>query len=379
MLTRISVLGVTVICAALLVLMTAFNGIEKVIEQMYDSFDPDISINHKTQKTFTEKDISFKELNVPEVKNISKSVEQIVVLENKSKSTWVKIMGIELEFLKMTNFSNHVIYNNSMCDSEDCLFKQMGQGVFISPEIAQKIDLNIEKNAPIKIISAKRRFNKLKPYQFNKTNTEGVFSYNKETNEKVILTTLENAQKYLGYGKEISTIYIDLNDGSDKDAAKEKIQKIVGNNFSVQTNYEKNELIFKTSKSERRMMMVILIFIVFLVAVNIISSMTILFLEKKSEMETLKALGLGSNSIRWLYFFQGIFISFFGLIIGLTIGFLLSWLQMKFEFISIDNGKIPYPMHFNFLDIISIASIVLFIGGVFSYISSSFLIRNLSR
>ncbi len=376
-LTRISFLSVAIISTALIVLLSAFNGIENIIEEMYSNFDPDITISHNTKKSFYDKEFNYSLLSNPEIQTYSRGIEQIVVLKNKDKPIWGKLMGVEKSYLDMIDLQENLVYEKASLNSLGELFEEMKSSVLVGPEITEKINID-PKTTTLHLTAAKNRYNKMKPYKMVQTACVGVFNYNKETNENVILTSLEFARSLLDYEQKITHVYVDVKDKKKKENVKEKLQKELGNDFLVQTNVEKNELVFKTSRSEKSMLIIILIFIFILAAVNLIGSLVILFVQKKEEIQTLLSLGLTKNNIKRMFLFEGLIISFFGLLTGIFFGYFLYYLQIKFSIITIDNGQTAYPMFFKMQDVFLVFFLVLIVSGIFSWLTIRILGRSLS-
>lgn len=357
--------------------MSAFNGIESVIDDMYSSFDSDITIHHKSFKTFHKNQIKERVLKNQEIKNFSFAFEQVVAIKKAESTTWGKLIGVQQPYLEMIDIKNHLIENQSNCREPDCFFKEIETKVLLAPAIAEKVKIETQE-AEVQIISAQRKYDRKKPYRINTRICSGLINYNKETNESVVLTSLSNAQEMLGYPNEVTHVYVNVSEKTTKEKVKKRLQQELGPDFEVKTNLEKHELIYKTSKSEKSILMIMLTFIFFLAAINLISSLIILFVQKKEETKTLLDIGLSKKAIKRVYFFEGLLISFFGLIVGLAIGYFLCYLQIKFSFIAIDNDSIPYPMGFKIGDVFYIFSIVIFIGGIFSWLTAGLLSRNLS-
>jgi lipoprotein-releasing system permease protein len=180
----------------------------------------------------------------------------------------------------------------------------------------------------------------------------------------------------LQYENEYSSIWIDLKDGTDLEKAKKSIQELVGSSFKVKTRIEKNELIYKTSQSEKIIVICILIFIFILSAFNLIASLTMLFIEKKKHITSLLSMGLTKRNIFAIFFNEGILISSIGLILGLILGYLVCFAQLYGNLIVLPGTTEAFPINPTFFDGILILLLVIFLTVLFSYSTVHFLVKN---
>ena len=344
---------------------------------MYSNFDSDITITHKTKKNFNKKELDFSLLSEKEIKAYSAGIEQVVVLKNKDKPIWGKMVGVERQYLDMILLKKNLVFENNPSLSLEGLFEAMQNNILVGPEMTERLNID-PKTTRLTITAAKNRYHKMKPYKMVQTTCIGVFNFNKETNERVILTSLDFAKSILDTEDKITHIYVEVHSAAEKQKIKEKLQKEIGPDFLVQTNIEKNELVFKTSKSEKSMLIIILVFIFVLAAINLVGSLIILFVQKKEEMNTLLSLGLTKNKVKQVFLLEGLIISFFGLCIGLLLGYILCFMQMKFGFVTIDNGQSAYPMYFKTQDLLLVFILVMTVSGFFSWITVRILGRTLS-
>jgi lipoprotein-releasing system permease protein len=156
-------------------------------------------------------------------------------------------------------------------------------------------------------------------------------NYNKEVNEDKLLWPLAATRELLNYSSELTHVYVQVKGEFTNDEVKEKIQSALGSNFQVKTNFEKNELIFQTSKSERVVVIIIMIFIFILASFNLIASLTMLYIEKKENITSLESLGLSRKGVFQIFFFEGLLISGIGIVAGLLFGYFVCFLQLKFS------------------------------------------------
>ena len=201
-------------------------------------------------------------------------------------------------------------------------------------------------------------------------------NYNREVNTDIILSSFDFASQLFQYENEYSSIWIDLKENVDSDKTKESIQKLIGNTFKVKTRIEKNELIYKTSQSEKIIVICILIFIFILSAFNLIASLTMLFVEKKKHITSLLSMGLTKQNIFSIFFLEGILISGIGLFIGLALGYLVCFAQMVGNLIVLPGTTEAFPINPTFFDGLFILLLVVSLTILFSYSTVHFLVKN---
>jgi len=375
LITIISIIGIAVTTAALIILISAFNGIEQMIDRMYSEFDTDLTIISKNSKTFHSSQIDITKINKIEgVKSISRSIEELVILKNGDKWVNAKLIGVDSSFLGIANMNKHLLHNKRITNYSS----------FILPgaELLEKlqIGMNQEDNYDPIILYAPKRKIAIKPGQnpfyLEKADVTGIMNYNRDVNSEIVLTDFQFATELLQYENECSSVWIDLKENLDAEEVKAKLQDKIGSGFQIKTRYEKNELIFKTSQSEKVIVICILIFVFILAAFNLIASLTMLFVEKKKNFTTFLSFGLTKKSIFSIFFIEGILISGTGLILGLCLGYFICFLQIWGSLIVLPGTTEAFPIDLNFQDGLFIILLVTGLSIAFSYFTVHFLIRN---
>ena len=375
LITGISVLGIAVSTAALVILISAFNGIEFMIDRMYSDFDTDLEITSVKTKTFEENQLNLSFISKQqEVNNYSKVVEEFVVLKNQKKWVNARVVGVEPSFLKICNLKKHLI-TPEINKNKPSSFCYIGAGLL------KKLNINRDKDGfwDEILCYAPKRDLKIRvgknPFYIKEFQVQNAINFNKEVNEEVLLIPLNKARDLLGYKKELSAISIDLKDGVNVGDIKEKIQQKIGSDFVVKTRVEKNELIFKTSKSEKIIVILILIFVFLLSSFNLISSITIIFAEKSKNLKVLTGMGLSRKNVVSLFFYVGILISLIGVLLGLLFGYGICFFQISESVLLMPGTNEPFPIVLKFLDAVYIISLVVFLTISFSFLTVRFLAR----
>lgn len=371
----ISIVGIAVTTAALVILISAFNGIEQMIDRMYSEFDTDLTITPKNSKTFHASQIDFSKIQKMEgIQSISKAIDELVILKNGDKWVNAKLIGVDSSFLGIANMNNHLLHNKRIKDYSSFILP--GAELLEKLQIGMNHDDNYE---PVVLYAPKRKI-AIKPGQnpfyLEKADVTAIINYNRDVNSEVILTDFQFATNLLQYENECSAIWIDLKENINAEDVKIKLQEKLGAGFVIKTRFEKNELIFKTSQSEKIIVIGILIFVFILAAFNLIASLTMLFVEKKKNFTTFLSFGMTKKSIFSIFFLEGILISATGLILGLVLGYFICFMQIWGALIVLPGTSEAFPIGLTLKDGILITVLVSVLSSAFSYFTVHFLIRN---
>jgi lipoprotein-releasing system permease protein len=363
----ISVIGVAVGTIALIVVLSVFNGFDDLIKSLYSSFDPEIKITPAAGKTFIPHSSSFDSLKKLEgVMFYSEVLEENALLRYGEKQYIATVKGIDDQFSNVTGIDTMIV------EGEFTLFRKNRPYAIVGQGIAYYLGMGLNFITPINIYSLKRSGNiSINPEQaINRKYIfpSGVFSIEQEYNTKYILVPIQFARELLQYTNEVSALELRLDPAADPEAIQEKIQTLLGDQFLIQNRNEQNELFYKIMKSEKWAIFFILTFILIVASFNIIGSLTMLILDKKKDIETLRNLGATDSLIKRIFVTEGWLISFSGALIGLLIGSLISWLQARYGLIKLDgSGSFiidAYPVVYQFSDVIKVLLTVMLIGFI---------------
>jgi lipoprotein-releasing system permease protein len=193
-----------------------------------------------------------------------------------------------------------------------------------------------------------------------------------------MIIPLSLAREIIGTGKNISAIEVKVTDNADIDEVRESILDVTGSGFNVKTRLMQHDLLYRILKSEKWAVFFILTFILIIAIFNIIGSMTMLIIEKKKDISLLKALGATRSMVRKIFLIEGTLIVMAGALLGVILGFVVCYLQQKFEFVRLDNAESfiieAYPVAMNPLDFISVIGTVFLIGLSASFYTSKVLV-----
>lgn len=358
----ISVLGIAVGTMALVIVLSAFNGLEDLVEKLYASFDPAIKITAVEGKTFTISDFPSEKIkSLEQIAFYSEAIEDVVLVKYMEKQTVANIKGVQPVFYKMTGLDTMLIEGNLALNNPQSIV--LGYGVsdqlslYLNNMIAEQISIIVPKKG------TKKAFTPTDAFTRKFATPTGIFSVSPDFDTKYVLTSLSFAQELLSHPNQLSSVELALKKGANLETTKAQIKAIVGKKYDVKTRYELNELVFKTNKTEKWITFLILTFILVIASFNIIGSLTMLIIDKKKDVWILRSMGASAKTIRQLFFIEGMLINFFGAFSGMVLGAFFCWLQVTFGLLRLDGGVVEfYPMKLVPLDFFYIFIVVVIIG-----------------
>lgn len=366
----ISVVGVAVATMALVVTLSVFNGFHDLVASLLTSFDPQIEIVPTKGKTApTDDPILTKIRNLPQVDVATESVEDQAMAIYKGRQAMIKVKGVEDNFSELSHI-NDILYG----DGEFSLHAANLQFGVVGIRLADNLGMTADWDGQLKIYAPKRegQLNLMNP-------TEGfvedsvispgvVFSVKQARYDRdYVLTSIAFARNLFGQQGMLSQLEIRLKPGSDLDAVKAEMQKIAGSKYRVLDRMEQQADTFKIMKIEKFIAYIFLTFILAVACFNIIGSLSMLIIDKKNDVVTLRNMGASDKQIVRIFLFEGRMISAIGAILGILVGLLLCWLQQVYGLVSLgrSSGSFivdAYPVSVHPEDIIIIFITVLAVG-----------------
>ncbi|HRN40528.1 MAG: ABC transporter permease [Flavobacteriales bacterium] len=373
----ISVSGIGVATMALVIVLSAFNGLQTLVETLYASFDPDIKITAVVGKTFNSNTIpKDKILAIEGVQFYTESLEDVALFKYSDKQTVATLKGVEETFYEITGLDTLIYEGEHKKDSEQTHYLNLGYGIannlslFINSEFNEEVSVIIPKKGQKKSFIPGEEFSR----KF--ATASGVYSIGPDFDNKYVLASLPFVQTLFDKENQISSVELKLKNDANWKKVKAELSNILGKNFVVKTRYELNELVYKTNETEKWITFLILSFILVIASFNIIGSLTMLILDKKEDVWILKTMGANNKLIQQLFFAEGMLINLLGAFCGMILGTLLCWIQMEFGLLRLNGGIVDfYPIEMKWIDFLSIFSIVFFIGVIASW----FPVRMLTR
>ncbi len=362
--SAVSVAGVTIGTMALIIVLSVFNGLEMMVNSIFNTFDPDLKITSTEGKTFTPDHTKLKML--AEIKGIavySLTVEENALLEYDDRQFFATIKGVD-EFYTSVTTIDSAIY-----DGEFKLMDEKGRPWAVAGiGIAQYLGMRLNFIAPLKIVVPSRTGSTLNPDDaiINKfIFPAGIFQIEQEYDSKYVYVPIDFARELIEKDSAVSAIEIKFAQDAPAADVQKDVATIFPTGFSVQNRYEQQEIFYKVMRSERLAIFFILTLIIIIASFNIIGSLTMLIIEKERDIGILKSLGADNNLIRKIFIFEGWLISIIGAIAGIILGFLVCWVQQTFGIVKLPSDTLimdHYPVIMKFRDFIIVPATVLLIG-----------------
>ncbi len=366
----ISIAGITIGSIALVTVLSVFNGFDSIIKSMFSSFNPDLKILPVSGKFFILDSTMISEIKkINGVQEVAFVVEESVLLEYNQRQYIAAIKGVSDNFFKIHPLQDK-IEGNRFLKKNNISYAIVGAGV------SYYLGLNIDLFNPLWMYMPRKDANFLsnpeEAFQRLPIYPAGIFSIEQDVDNKYVIVPYSFACKLLLQDNKISYFEIQLMNNTNVDEVRLKIQNLLGNNFEIKDRYQQQELLYKILKSEKWAVFFILIFILLVASLNMISSLTMIMLEKKQNILFLSHLGADIQSIQRIFLFYGWFSVILGCFLGVFLGLILCMLQQYFGIVKLQGMSSfiieSYPVKVIWNDIILIMLTVLFIGWITAYL-----------
>jgi lipoprotein-releasing system permease protein len=362
----ISAGGVAIGTMALVCVLSVFNGFESLISNMFSAFDPDLKITLTHGKTFDVKSNSFSELRkMKSVAVFTEVIEENALLRFKDKQMPVTIKGVSDGFERSTSI------DSIMYDGKFILYDGAFQRAVAGVGVASTLGLGAHFIDPLYIYAPKRtsKINLLRPENsFNQIGTfvSGIFSVKQAPyDDHYLLVSIDLARNLFEYQKTtVSAVELKLAKTADPKEVQKQIKTLLGNDFQVKNRYEQQESFFKIMKIEKWITYLILCFILLIASFNIIGSLSMLIIDKKADILTLRNLGADNQLIKRIFLFEGWMISGVGALAGIGLGAMLCLLQQYFGILRLGAGYVvdAYPVVTKVFDMLIVFGTVVIMG-----------------
>jgi len=332
--SSISMMGVAVGTMALIIVLSVFNGLEALLQSLYNSFDPEIKIEVIKGKTF-DSDISLIEKinSINGVKTVVEVVEDYAYIKYRDSEIAVQLKGVGDNFVEDSQFETAVVEGKFQLKEGDVNYAIIGKGIQYALSInptnqMEPLQVHYVKNLRPGITDPSQVFNKrlILP--------GGIFMLEKTLDESYIIVPLQFALELFDYTTERTSLEVILKEGANEESIQDQIKNIFGNNFRVLNGEEQHASILRTIKIEKFFVFLIFTFILAVASFNIFFSLTMLTIDKKKDISVLYSMGANDNLIRGIFLSEGALIAFSGAFVGLVVGFIIGWSQQEFGLIS---------------------------------------------
>lgn len=367
----ISAIGVLTGAAALVIVLSVFNGMEDLVVNSFNSFNPDIKITLSEGKSFAVDSFPLQKIRqMKGVRSVEEVVSDLVLLEYDSKQQLIELKGVDNDYASISGFDTLLIDGSCRLQGDE------GDGGVMGSIAAGMLQVNLSGAEYFKLYYPKRlRKNLGNPADAFKTlylQPMGVFSSNTEYDEKYLICPLEFARDLMSYEGEATSVEVFVKEDKERDRVQAGIENLLGEKYLVKNRYQQEELLFKTMKSEKLIIFAILSFILLIAVFNIIGTLAMIIIEKRDDTVILCQLGADKSLIRRTFLFEGMIISFIGGVVGMLAGAFICWLQQTFHLITMGNGGgylvSYYPVKMEGIDFLIVFATILIISLIASSI-----------
>lgn len=366
----ISAVGVAVATMALVVTLSVFNGFHDLVASLFTNIDPQLKVTPVKGKTAPADDpILTKIKQMPQVEVATETIQDMALATYGERQAMVVVKGVEDNFDKLTHINDILIGNGTF----ELHAADLSYGI-LGVRLAEILQTGFTFNKSLKIYAPRREG------QLNMANPEDGFVEDElyspgclfmvkqaKYDKNMIITSIDFARNIFAQQGMLSALEIRLKPGSDFDKVKADMQKIAGDKYYVHDRFEQQEDTFKIMKIEKLMAYIFLTFILMVACFNIIGSISMLIIDKKNDVVTLRNLGANERQIVRVFLFEGRMISAIGAVAGIVVGLTLCWLQQEYGLVGLGSSSgsfvvDAYPVSVHPEDIFVVFATVICVG-----------------
>ena len=381
--STISVLGVFVGSAALIIVLSVFNGFEDVVLKMFNTITPQLVIAPAEGKTFDPHSIFFTELkSAKEVYSFTEVLSENALLRYRDKQSVGMVKGVSTSYLKNKSLDSITVQGKFVLNTE------AGPNAVIGSALQNYLMVNTnDPFTQLQVFSPKKG---LKTSSVNPADdfmdlyipVSGIFEVQQDF-DNIAIVPLSFARKLLNEEIKVSSIELNLQKGVDPDVFKDKIAQKLGKNYVVKDRVEQNKALYNILSTEKWAVYIILTFILIIAIFNIIGSLTMLVIDKLKDIAILSSLGAGKGLIRRIFLFEGMMITLAGCIFGLFVGLVFCLLQQKFGLVKMSQENLlmsnAYPVGLKWKDFLLVFITVSIFSFMASALSSNLSVKNINH
>lgn len=368
----ISVVGVATGVMALVVVLSVYNGFDTLVRGMLSTFDADLKVTLVEGKTFSDTLPPIEQLREnPSIAVFSEVLEENAIFKYNRRQHVGTIKGVSRNYAEQTGIDTMIV------DGEFQLWRGSQPLAIVGRGVAYFLEANLAHFDPIGVYMPRR--GKLPAFSTASVLTSklimpsGIFAVEQEFDSQYIIAPIEFVRDLLSYKTEVTAIELNLKPQVNAQKVQKEIEEQLGENFKVQNKFQQNESLYRTLQSEKLVIVLILVLILVIASFNMVGMLSMLIIDKRKDVETLRSLGAGNRLIKRVFLAEGLLVSIGGTVIGALAGLLICWLQIEFKLVKLHGmgGFIvdAYPVDIQFLDIFAILVLVLGIGFLAAHLA----------
>lgn len=358
--------------AALILVLSVFNGFEDLVKGLYSSFYPDLKISPASGKQITLTEAQLQKLrSVKGIKAVSLVAEERAFLKNGESQSMISLKGVDSNYARVTTVPEHIVTGEFNVGTEEQPLLVLGAG--IENAVGVQSDRNI---FPLTVYLPRKGevdlSDPIRSLATDTVNTSGTFVIQQDFDNKYVITNLQFVKMMLGMPPDVySAAEIAINQNADETNIQETLKEFLGKEYTVQTRYEQNKSLYSIMQMEKWVIYAILSLILVVAAFNMIGALTMLVLEKREDIGVLHAIGGSRNFIKKIFLTEGLLLAGIGGGVGMLLALMIVLAQMKFHLIPLqgDSFLISYfPVKINPWDFLLVGATVLVISLIAAYI-----------
>ena len=368
----ISIIAIVIGTAALILVLSVFNGFEDLVKTLYSSFYPDIKISPVSGKQITLTEEQLKQIRlVKGVRSISLVAEEKALLQNGEYQSIIYLKGVDENYTSVTTVADHIIKGSFNTGEADNPRLVLGAG--IENAVGVQSDRNL---SPLVVYLPKKAevdlSNPLQSISADTINTSGAFVIQQDFDNKYAITNLGFVKQMLGMPEDVySAAELGVDAGANENEIKEQLSRLLKKNYVVQTRYEQNRSLYSIMQVEKWVIYGVLSLILVVAAFNMVGALTMLVLEKKQDISVLHALGGSQSFIQKIFLSEGLLLATIGGAGGMLIAYLLAFIQLNFKIIPLEGNSFLidyFPVKLSLPDFLLVGITVVTIALLASWI-----------
>lgn len=358
----ISLIGITVSTLALVVVMSVYNGIGLLTQSLFNVFDPELIIEPAEGKTFRTTDLPFDQIKaLPDVANVASLVEENAWMTLRQAEAIVQLRGVDDSYGRFAGIDTLIYDGEYILHERDPLSGTQQHYLLLGWNVMQRLGANSMTNIPVAIHIPKRGTTAIgltldEAFNNGYAFPAGTFRIQEEIDNLYVLADIDFVRSLMAYGPdEVTALALSLTQPAHATRIKKQLQQLLGNNYTIKDRYEQKPLYYKIFRSERWGVFLILSLIVLIATLNLIASLSLLIINKRRDIATLRALGMQPRQLRQTFFTEGILIALIGVVAGLLLGFVTCLLQQHFGIVKLGANAVveAFPVAMRLVDFVA--------------------------
>lgn len=370
LISGLSVAAVAVPVAAMVILLSVFNGFETLVKSMYSAFDADLTLTPRRGQTFVQTDLDTAALRrIPGVAALSCTLEQSVLLEHAGRQATATVRGVDDSYGEVFDLEDAVTTGEWRVRLGDL------ERLVIGQSMAWMLGIRTLADADVTLYAVRRgSFSSLLPLENYTRRTEpvgGVYTLDLDTERTYVLSSLRLAQELFGYPGRASALVVRLDPGADAAGVRRAVAETVGDDFRVRTRDELRASFYRIMTYEKWGIFFIALLVLVIASFSVVGALAMLIVEKRGDIATLRALGADTGLIRAVFRTEGFLICGLGAAAGIVLGVGASLVQQHFGLIEIPAETFltkSYPVEFRFADLLAVlaafAAVAVLLSGI---------------